>query len=201
MTTLDWLAQNQALICAMLALAISELLPFVKSTQWNGILQGVRDALKARAAMKAAAKKAALLLPVAFLAALPGCTFCRDAAHASAPSCVLQANMVKCGEQAGFALIPVVLGLIAGALAQQPFDAQALEAQLISLGVKDVPCVLAALEDYIAGSAEAKAGDPASLMLAEELHAALVASLSKRGMRGRMRLQLRAGHAVDVDVP
>ncbi len=145
--------------------------------------------------------KALILLPIAFLASLPGCAFCKDATNAAEPRCVLESNMVKCGETAGFALVPVVLALIAGAIAGQPFDAGALEAQLMSQGVKDVPCVLAALEDYLAGSALAKGGDPASLMLASQMHEALLAALAKRGIHGRVSLKLRGGHSVEALVP
>ena len=122
--------------------------------------------------------KALILLPLVFLAAMPACAFCKDATNAAAPRCVLEKNMVKCGETAGFALVPVILGLIANAIAGQPFDAAALESQLLAQGVKDVPCVLAALQDYIAGSAEMQAGDPASILLFQEVHAALLQSLS-----------------------
>jgi hypothetical protein len=196
-SVLKFVVQNQALICAVFALTISELLPFVKSTQWNGILQGLLKMLKDRAA----AKKAALLLPLAFLATLPGCAFCKDAANAAVPRCVLEANMIKCGESSGFALMPIVLSLIANAIAGQPFDAKALEAELVSEGVKDVPCVLAALEDYLAGSALAKSGDPASMLLTQEIHAALLDSLAKKGLHGHLTLKLRAGHQVDVELP
>jgi hypothetical protein len=114
---------------------------------------------------------------------------------------VLQQNMIKCGESAGFALVPLVLGLIAGAIAGVPFDAGALGQQLLQQGVKDVPCVLAALEDYLTGSQLAKQGDPASLMLASQVHAALLESLAAKGLHGHLQLKLRDGHVVEAEVP
>ncbi len=205
-SALSFVVNNQALLCTLLALALSELLPFTKGTT-NGILQGILDALRARAAAKSASKpapaklRALVLLPLVFLATLPGCAFCKDAVNAAEPRCVLESNMVKCGESAGFALVPLVLSLIAGVIAGQPFDAAALESQLLANGVKDVPCVLAALEDYLAGSALAKGGDPASLLLAQQIHAALIASLQKRNIHGKVSMRLRGGHTLDAVVP
>ncbi len=197
----EMLLKHEASICLGLALVISELLPLVKGP-YNGILQSIVALLKARAAAKAALRGVALaVLPLFFLASLPGCAFCKEAVHAEAPRCVLEGSMLKCGESAGFALVPLVLGLIAGVVSGVPFDAQALEKQLLSQGVKDVPCVLAALLDYISGSALAKAGDPASFVLAGQIREGLVAALAKRGAHGVVQLKLRAGHVVEVVVP
>lgn len=46
---LDILLQNKGLICSLLALLVSEILPLVKSTQWNGIMHGVLTALQKEA--------------------------------------------------------------------------------------------------------------------------------------------------------
>lgn len=45
---LDVVMQNQGLFCALGALVVSEVLPFVKSSQWNGILQGLYTVLRKR---------------------------------------------------------------------------------------------------------------------------------------------------------
>ncbi len=207
---LNFIVNNQALLCALGALMLSELLPLLKGP-YNGIAQSIILALRNRANSQASAKAppakpplnlvALALIPLLALSSLPGCAFCKDAVNAAEPRCVLESNMVKCGESAGFALVPLVLSLIAGVIAGQPFDAAALEAQLLSQGIKDVPCVLAALEDYLAGSALAKNGDPASLLLAEQIHAALIASLQKRNIHGKVSIKLRGGHTLDAVVP
>lgn len=47
---LDVVVQNKELFLALAALAVSEMLPFVKSSRWNGVLQGIVTVLKDRAA-------------------------------------------------------------------------------------------------------------------------------------------------------
>lgn len=45
---LQILIDNQALLCTAGALLISELLPFAKNPQWQGILHGLLNLLKSR---------------------------------------------------------------------------------------------------------------------------------------------------------
>ena len=43
---------NKALFSALGALVVSEILPFVQSTKWNGILQGLYASLKKQSEQK-----------------------------------------------------------------------------------------------------------------------------------------------------
>jgi hypothetical protein len=195
---LAFLSAHAALLATLAGFAVSEIMALRPNSPYNGILQAIQLFLKSKSG---AAKAAAILLPLAFLSALPGCAFCKVAANAAVPRCVLEANMISCGEADGFALVPMVLGLIASAIAGSPLSAAAIEALLISQGVKDVPCVLAALEDYLSASDLLRAGDPASGFVLAEVHIALLDALAKKGLHGSVKIKLRNGHVVSAVVP
>lgn len=202
------------------ALNLGNAMPFLKGARAKSALSRLADCLsfltraeaagtlKAPGQMSGAApssRSAGLKAVAAFLVPamlFSGCAFCKAAPNSTAPRCVLEANMLSCGEADGFSLLPVVLGLIENAVAGQPFDAAALESQLEAQGVKDVPCVLAALEDFVSSEmAVAKAEDAAHGLVKAEAHVALVDALSKRGLHGHVTIKLAHGHRIEADLP
>lgn len=140
----------------------------------------------------AAASASALLLIPIFLAT--SCGYCMEAAHTSEPRCVLQQNMIKCGEQAGFGLLPIVSSIVIAAIGGT-FDANAVVSQLEMAGIKDIPCVLGALESFVVGNT---AHFPPAMQ--STVHKTLVASLAKKGVHGKVTISLKVGAPVEAVV-
>lgn len=138
-----------------------------------------------------------LLLLLSFSAlSLSGCSKCKLPTNAALPVCMLESNLIQCGEQDGYALVPLVLEIVGGLVSGQPFDAGKLVSELESQGIKDVPCVLAALEQYVSGG---KIAHKAELQAA--FHKSLAQAVAKKGMRGEVSIKLKRGEAIKVLVP
>ena len=125
------------------------------------------------------------------LTAFTGCATCKLPQNAAEPKCVLEKNLIACGEQDGYSLLPVVMDVI-GSVVAGAFNPAALVTTLESQGVKDVPCVLAALEQYVA---------PTNQALGVKFHEVLKASLARRGMHGDVVVKLKTGATVHAVVP
>ena len=101
--------------------------------------------------------------------------------------CTLESNLISCGEQDAFALLPVVVGIIGNEINGAGFNAASVEAQLEAQGIHDVPCVLSALQAFIA---------PTNPTLAEKFHAIAAVALKKKGAHGIVDVKLRTGRTV-----
>lgn len=151
--------------------------PFTRSTAPS---DPVIDGASARALLPL------LLVPlVAFSACAP--SPCLQPQNAATAKCKLESNLISCGEQDAFALLPVVVSVIGPAIDGNGFNAANVEQQLELQGIADVPCVLAALEQYIA---------PSNPQLAEKFHAVAAVALKKKGARGIVDVKLKSGRAV-----
>lgn len=125
------------------------------------------------------------------LSAFTGCAACKLSQNATLPKCVLENNIIACGEQDGASLLPVVLSVVESVVAGS-FNPAAVVATLEGQGVKDVPCVLAALEQYVA---------PTNPALSITFHAVLKEALAKRGSHGDVVVKLKSGATVHAVVP
>lgn len=130
-------------------------------------------------------------LLIVLLLSLGGCSVCRLPENVQQPRCVLERNLIACGQQAGFQLVPIVLSVVGQVIAGH-FDAGRLVEQLERAGFQNIPCVLAALQDYIL---------PEAPRLAMGLHDALKLSLIKKGYHGEVDVRLRTGKVVKALVP
>jgi hypothetical protein len=137
---------------------------------------------------------AAALLPLILvpLLALTGCTQCKLPANANTPVCVLQSNIVSCGEQDALALLPIVMGIVGELVAGQPFDPNALVTMLESQGAKDAPCIVAAIQNYFTVK---------NPIAAAKFHESLKIALAKKGKHGSVEVKLRRGSSINAVVP
>jgi len=142
------------------------------------------------------AKIATKVIPLILvpLLMLQGCAACKLPANATTPKCVLEANLISCGEQDGFALLPVVIGIVGTLIAGNTLTPAALVLALEQQGARDVPCVLAAFESYLGLSSS-------SALLRETVHDALKLSLAKRGRHGEQVMKLPRSASITVVVP
>lgn len=133
------------------------------------------------------------LLPLLFIHVLliSSCGYCRLPEKVAEPRCVLERNLIACGQQTGYQLLPAVLSLVGQAIAGH-FDSDKLVADLEALGIGNAPCVLGAFEAYILPS------DP---RVAGILHDGLKLALVKKGYHGQVDIRLKSGKIIGVVVP
>lgn len=150
------------------------------------------DPAKARARAGIVANAAPLILFV-FLAThlsacLPTIKVCSLPHDPSIDAkCQLEQDLIHCGASTGLDLIPVVISIVLTAINSGSFDTGKVVSDLESLGFKDIPCVLAALQNYLL---------PISPQLAGKIHEALVYKLNKDGKRGMIQIKLHSGRSV-----
>lgn len=130
----------------------------------------------------------AFLIPALFMTAcLPKPSQCQPPVPAALTAkCTLENNLIACGETDLTNLVPVIVSLV-GSLIASAFDPAAFVTTLVSMGVKDAPCVVAAIEDYLDGSVA-----PAVI---EKLDEALKIAVAQKGLHGKVTVQLKNGHS------
>lgn len=133
---------------------------------------------------------ALVMIPLALSACLPPLSACKVPAPVDVAKCQLEKDLIACGEQTGMDLLPIVLDLIMHAIGT-PFDPAAIVSQLEAEGFKDIPCILAALENYLLPVSPPKAG---------LVHQVLVYKLKRDGKRGDVSIKLRSGKIVQAVV-
>lgn len=131
------------------------------------------------------------ILALILIPLLSACSFCKLEANEQQSRCILERNLIACGTQTGFQLLPIVLSVVGQAIAGH-FDAEKLVSNLEAAGFQNIPCILAALQDYLL---------PGDSQLATNMNDALRLSLVKKGMHGEVVVQLRTGKIVKVIVP
>lgn len=121
---------------------------------------------------------------------LPSLAACRSPDLSIAPKCHLEQDLIACGEKSGLDLLPIVVDVVMSAIGGT-FDPSALVSQLESEGFNDVPCLLAAVENYFM---------PAAPQIAGKVHMALVMKLAKDGHHGLVTIS-RGRSMVSVYIP
>jgi hypothetical protein len=132
----------------------------------------------------------ALVMIPAYLGACVPLSECKTPTPSQVQKCQLEHDLISCGEQSAFNLLPVLVEIIASTIAGN-FDPNSLIGLLEAQGVKNVPCVLAALERY---------AEPIAPMFASRIHVALRVALAKQGKHGKVTIKLAGGHTRDFVV-
>lgn len=140
---------------------------------------------------------ARVLVPVLLISTLlvsgcfPSLAACRLPAPSDVAKCKLEQDLISCGQKTGLDLLPIVMELVMSAIGGT-FSPSTLIAQLESEGFKDVPCILAAIENYLM---------PVAPQVAGKVHLALVYKLVKDGHHGEVSIKLAGGRVVKAVAP
>lgn len=154
-----------------------------------------KTAIKAARSVVNSAAIALILIPAFFMTAcLPKPSQCLPPVPAAlVQKCTLEQNLIACGETDIGSLVPVLMEIIAEVVASA-FNPATLVTALVGQGVKDIPCVITALEDYFGEN-----GLNSPQMVAK-LDAALKIAVAQKGLHGSVTIKLKNGHTKTVVV-